>query len=677
MTKLIKVIDKQPADDKGVPNAPIVEGKPVYDNKPVMEATGPLDDSQPEDVPPSAGKGRSPYDVRFPPMPPEDASSEEDIEEVYLPPAGSVQPPAYDSQSQSHEKMAAATPVEASLKQPSRKYLWGAALGGAMIGATGAITGFVLSENYFDWPFQKATSYTPPVTPTPDKPGSVTEDVYFNDMGLHFDSPLGNVSLENGVPGDWFIAEYNQSDYADLVNKSATGIPARIGHDGSVVTEAKKVPGGNFVFEKIGYDAVQAEKVLAKHSHELFPGVMAGTDIDLYFHDFSLLDNKEHKSPGAFTEKFIDTSEMKDVLDKLIGNGVQNVMQSNNANAYSDGILSYGFAKVNGTPVLQGIFNYTVNGQNTSVPVNENSIVALEGGQHFRDKYYESLLNDFLMGEQNHAADIQGRFDNINDNQTKFLQRFNFNNLTDAASALDELYSALNQSGLLVNGTLNQSALKENRTNSDRFTDIISKYGGHNVTNESTLIDYISGLEGIIKEERDFLARYEVDGLDTLGVMIDGLKIDHDALGRVFSKYNVSDEQDLYDYVEELEHSKGINQAPFNVDAFHAAYNESTGVFMFKEREAQTQENLTGFALNWTNANVKQKFRNMNVSGAKDIADIFDKKGVVRVDIQDAFDVGDSSAVLVSYVQSGDRLTVKDYYELTETEWQNAKSSFQ
>ncbi|MFH0830102.1 MAG: hypothetical protein V1887_03000, partial [Candidatus Aenigmatarchaeota archaeon] len=210
-----------------------------------------------------------------------------------------------------------------------------------------------------------------------------------------------------------------------------------------------------------------------------------------------------------------------------------------------------------------------------------------------------------------------------------------------------------------------------------RFTEIISKYGDHGVVNESTLIDYVTGLEGIVKEERDFLAKYEVDGLDALGMMIDGLKIDQATLGRVFAKYNVSDEQDLYGYVEELEHSKGINQKPFDVDAFHAAYNESTGVFMFKEREAQTEENLTGFALNWTDANVKQKFRNMNVSGAKDIADIFDKKGVVRVDIQDAFNVGDSSAVLVSYVQSGDRLTVKDYYELTEAEWQNVKSSFQ
>ncbi|MFH0829855.1 MAG: hypothetical protein V1887_01685, partial [Candidatus Aenigmatarchaeota archaeon] len=513
MTKLIKVIDKQPADDKGVPTAPIVEGKSVYDNKPVVEATGPLDDSQSEDVPPSAGKGRSPYDVRFPPMPPEDASSEEDMEEVYLPPAGSVQPPAYDSQSQSHEKMAAATPVKASLKQPSRKYLWGAALGGGLIGATGAITGFVLSENYFDWPFQKATSYTPPVTPTPDNPGSVTEDVYFDDMGLHFDSPLGNVSLENGVPGDWFIAEYNQSDYADLVNKSATGIPAVIGHDGSVVTEAKKVPGGNFVFEKIGYDAVQAEKVLVKHSHDLFPGVKAGTDIDLYFHDFSLLDNKEHRSPGALTEKFVDASNMKGVLDMLTGDGIQ-VNQSNAADAYGDGMLTYRFAKVNGTPVMQGTFNYTVNGQNVSVPVNENSIVALEGGQHFRDKYYESLLNDFLMGEQNHAVEVQGQLDGITQNQSRFLNRFNFGNLTEAAATLDELYSALNQSGLLVNGTLNQSALKENMTNSDRFTEIISKYGDHGVVNESTLIDYVTGLEGIVKEERDFLAKYEVDGLD-------------------------------------------------------------------------------------------------------------------------------------------------------------------
>jgi len=147
------------------------------------------------------------------------------------------------------------------------------------------------------------------------------------------------------------------------------------------------------------------------------------------------------------------------------------------------------------------------------------------------------------------------------------------------------------------------------------------------------------------------------------------------------SKYDkqIADLKDVYETeISELNQEITELQSSLNVDVFKNAYDNGTDVFRFIESLAQDPKgaNLTGLALNWSDPVVKNKFRSLNISGARDMADIFDEQGVVRVDIQDAFNVGDErSAVLVSYVMSGGKLVVKDYYELDEDEWQSVKDS--
>lgn len=234
------------------------------------------------------------------------------------------------------------------------------------------------------------------------------KDTYHVDVFLGGGNGINNgKDINYGMLGDDFLPA---KDMKKLEENGLYNFQADIQRDGDVHVNGQgdgKAPVEK-VFHGKDIEAKDAKKVIEKHIRDIFPDIPNGAKVVVHYHDMALVDGQ----PGV--EKYIDDSEMADF--------VKDLPVAQTGTNYTDGKLVYDFAWVAGAdgkekPVLKGEFNYQVDGKEVSIPVDEAKIIEIEGGQHFQEKYYLGLENEFLVGEHDDFVkaqqDAQGFFDHI------------------------------------------------------------------------------------------------------------------------------------------------------------------------------------------------------------------------------------------------------------------------